>query len=112
MLLSTRVTSLVLATIVVAVPAQAFTAWSGDHCNGDKGATVACDGACRSFAGRHSFNADYNNRCVSLWTSTNCQGQRFNYTLSGAAGSQCVNVNTGTNILSAACYVGVTGCRA
>ncbi|EJD48689.1 hypothetical protein AURDEDRAFT_162144 [Auricularia subglabra TFB-10046 SS5] len=120
-----RLRSLVLTAVAVAVPAQAFTAWSGDHCNGDKGAKVACDGACHSFAaGRHSFNADFNvglqslaafrlrmsysmlNRCVALWTSTNCQGQRFNYSLSGAAGSQCTNVNTGTNILSFACWVG------
>ncbi|EJD44432.1 hypothetical protein AURDEDRAFT_166521 [Auricularia subglabra TFB-10046 SS5] len=43
------------ALAALVVPAQAFIAWSGDHCDGSKGNDVACDDRCRQFATRHSL---------------------------------------------------------
>ncbi|EJD44465.1 hypothetical protein AURDEDRAFT_166556 [Auricularia subglabra TFB-10046 SS5] len=103
-----RLTSLVsVATLVAAVPAYAVIAWSGDNCNGAQGADVPCDGSCHDFSGRHSFRAGLGGgACVTMWTSGNCQGQRFNFSNQG---NQCTNVNTGTDIRSFYCYY--SGCH-
>ncbi|EJD48696.1 hypothetical protein AURDEDRAFT_162151 [Auricularia subglabra TFB-10046 SS5] len=106
-----RVSALIVAAVALAMPAQAFIAWSGDHCDGDQGNSVPCDGSCHSFAGRHSFIAGFRNRCVSLYRESNCQGQRFNFSQAGAEGLQCTNVNTGTNILSFRCWAFSNGCQ-
>lgn len=81
-LLAMRFASLLVAASAAAVPAHAFIAWSGNACDGAQGAMVPCDGSCHSFAGRHSFWAQAAQNevaCVSMWSSTNCQGARFNF---------------------------------
>ncbi|EJD36888.1 hypothetical protein AURDEDRAFT_174058 [Auricularia subglabra TFB-10046 SS5] len=90
-----RVASLIVAAVAAAIPTHAFIAWSGSHCDGDKGATAE---VARGETG-----------CVSMWTSTGCIGQRFNFT--NQQYMQCTNVNTGTNIQSFRCATGnVQGC--
>ncbi|EJD47119.1 hypothetical protein AURDEDRAFT_113473, partial [Auricularia subglabra TFB-10046 SS5] len=99
-----------LAALFAAVPAKAFTAWSGDACNGARGNDVACNGACIDFSGRHSFVANSagqsGTHCVAFYVDGGCNGQRFNFTGQGA---QCTNVNTGTAINSFRCFGGA-GC--
>ncbi|EJD45866.1 hypothetical protein AURDEDRAFT_164924 [Auricularia subglabra TFB-10046 SS5] len=96
--------------VALALPAaRAFTAFSGDFCNGAQGANVPCDGTCHSFAGRHSFDTALDGACVSVWTASGCVGKRFN--LPDQRSGQCTNVNTGTNIQSFRCYKGAgVGC--
>ena len=48
-------TFLIAVTASLIFPTHGFIAWSGDACDGDQGATAACDGSCGDFAGRHSF---------------------------------------------------------
>ncbi|EJD44450.1 hypothetical protein AURDEDRAFT_166540 [Auricularia subglabra TFB-10046 SS5] len=97
-----RLASLSLAALLAAVPAHAFIAWSGNSCDGAQGNTVPCDASCRDFTGRHSFNAQMGGgSCVSMYTAPGCNGARFNFT---GIGSQCINVNTGTDIRSFQCF--------
>ncbi|EJD44453.1 hypothetical protein AURDEDRAFT_166543 [Auricularia subglabra TFB-10046 SS5] len=101
-----RLTAFVALALSAALPAHAFIAWSGDACNGAQGADVACDGGCHSFSGRHSFVAGNGNHCVAFFSSSGCNGQRFNFTNQGTS---CTNVNTGTDIQSFRCFAG-SGC--
>ncbi|EJD36671.1 hypothetical protein AURDEDRAFT_174269 [Auricularia subglabra TFB-10046 SS5] len=96
-------TFIVAAVLAAGLPAQAFIAWSGDACDGDQGADVACDGSCFPFGGRHSFVAGDGNHCVALFRDGDCVGQRFNFTNQGDG---CTNVNTGTDIESFRCFAG------
>ncbi|EJD34661.1 hypothetical protein AURDEDRAFT_176296 [Auricularia subglabra TFB-10046 SS5] len=100
--------SFAVLALLATVPTNAFIAWSGDACNGAQGATVACDGTCFSFSGRHSFRAGTPgaSHCVALFVNSGCSGQRFNFTNQQ---NQCTNVNTGTAINSFRCFRGA-GC--
>ncbi|EJD44449.1 hypothetical protein AURDEDRAFT_166539 [Auricularia subglabra TFB-10046 SS5] len=99
-------TSFALAAVLAAVPAQAFIAWSGDHCDGPQGNNVNLDGSCRSFGGRHSFNAG-SESCIKFYELGNCSGQRFTYENQG---DRCTNVNTGTDIAAFRAWPGAYGC--
>ncbi|EJD44790.1 hypothetical protein AURDEDRAFT_166269 [Auricularia subglabra TFB-10046 SS5] len=102
--------AIALAALMAAIPTKAIIAWSGDACNGDEGANVACDGNCIPFGGRHSFIADSpgvgGTHCVAFFVNGGCTGQMFNFTNQQG---QCTNVNTGTDIESFRCFAG-SGC--
>ncbi|KAJ4472227.1 hypothetical protein J3R30DRAFT_1055860 [Lentinula aciculospora] len=77
-------------------------AWSGNACDGDEGANVACDGSCHSFVNRHSFEVVASGtHCVTFFEGDGCTGEPFLF--SGEGGSECINVNTGTSIGSFSC---------
>ncbi|KAJ6470956.1 hypothetical protein C8R45DRAFT_836621 [Mycena sanguinolenta] len=95
--------SLIAAVLVSAMAVKGdIIAWSGDACNGDEGNNVPCDGSCRSFDGRHSFEVvTGGTHCVTLFEDDGCVGQTFQFGVE--AEGQCINVNTGTPIGSFTC---------
>ncbi|KAJ7263127.1 hypothetical protein B0H12DRAFT_1230978 [Mycena haematopus] len=110
------------ASIVAAVLLAALTvkgdiiAWSGNSCNGDEGANVACNGACIAFDGRHSFEVRLTrlflqthnpqvvtggSHCVVMFEDDGCVGETFQF--GPETEGNCINVNTGTPIGSFTC---------
>ncbi|EJD46676.1 hypothetical protein AURDEDRAFT_164131 [Auricularia subglabra TFB-10046 SS5] len=94
------------SALALAAHAYALTAWSGNTCDGARGNSVPNDGSCRSFGGRHSFNAE-GDACVEFFTAGGCNGQKFTYY---DQGNRCTNVNTGTDIQSFRAWSGRRGC--
>ncbi|KAJ7263128.1 hypothetical protein B0H12DRAFT_1012467 [Mycena haematopus] len=79
-----------------------FVAFSGNDCDGDQGANVACDGSCHSFDGRHSFELFVTgSHCVTMFEDDGCVGETFQF--GPETQGNCINVNTGTPIGSFIC---------
>ncbi|KAJ3817912.1 hypothetical protein EV361DRAFT_813241 [Lentinula raphanica] len=79
-----------------------FIAWSGDSCDGSEGLNEPCDNSCGSFDGRHSFEVIIGgSHCVTFYEDDGCTGEAFLF--EGEGNSECINVNTGTNIGSYRC---------
>ncbi|EJD44438.1 hypothetical protein AURDEDRAFT_166527 [Auricularia subglabra TFB-10046 SS5] len=96
-------TKFFFAGLVAALPATAITSFRGDDCDGFEGDDVACNGACISFSGRHSFRVGggSNCNCVEMFSNGDCTGSRFDFPNEG---TNCQNVNTGGPANSFRCF--------
>ncbi|KAK7039848.1 hypothetical protein R3P38DRAFT_2515114 [Favolaschia claudopus] len=96
-------TSAFVAAIALALHAnaQSIIGFSGDSCNGSQGDSVACNGACIDFSGRHSFEVFGSAANVVLFAGGGCSGESFNFGTEQP--NNCINVNTGTAINSFQC---------
>ncbi|KAJ6583349.1 hypothetical protein DFH09DRAFT_1360064 [Mycena vulgaris] len=94
---------LITATLFAVQATADIIAWSGNNCDGDEGGNAICGGECISFNTRHSFEVVSSvGHSVIVWTGGDCNGESFNFGFQSPG--QCINVNTGTSILSLQCF--------
>ncbi|KAJ7679835.1 hypothetical protein B0H17DRAFT_943813 [Mycena rosella] len=81
--------------------------WTSNHCDGSEGKLEHCDGGCIDFRGRFSiqtFDPTGPGHCIALYQDEDCSllvGTALNQGL-----GSCLGVNTGTPVLSFACFPG------